>query len=403
MGMPNFEPLIVPVIFTLSDRSCQLRLAATRAIPVNSIAAMRATQNSSDPAAWIAELIAQELPELRLTSRVHPLLPRLMGGNRVAMPVWAAARSSSTDHSAESGGSERVLYRKSSRQEADQDLAYGLERLGRELGDRSFGRHVMSSMRAELTTDPFAQRILGDDLRLSALSGDQLTQNPTDGLPAVIALLPESFTFNELQNAIAATLGLEPDAMESNSSFRRRSQEFVHRGVLREVRTTRDPSEADRIGRPPRRYEFDQHAWRIWLEERGGTVSMRSSQRTPVNFSPPISPMSPVPPMSPMSPLTLQMRATLREERDNDIRASESDSVRRDVDSGSAQESTDSRGLPSWLASPRRSIARASMPSETTKAQVEAEPDRLARLERMVEMLAQELARSKDAGRGKKT
>ena len=62
MGMPNFEPLIVPVIFTLSDRSCQLRLAATRAIPVNSMAAMRATQNSSDPAAWIAELIAQELP-----------------------------------------------------------------------------------------------------------------------------------------------------------------------------------------------------------------------------------------------------------------------------------------------------------------------------------------------------
>ncbi len=362
---------------------------------------MRATQNSSDPAAWIAELIAQELPDLHLTSRVHPLLPRLMGGNRVAMPVWAAARSSGTDHSAESGGSERVLYRKSSRQEADEDLAYGLERLGRELGDRSFGRHVMSSMRAELTTDPFAQRILGDDLRLSALSGDQLTQNPTDGLPAVIALLPESFTFNELQNAIAATLGLEPDAMESNSSFRRRSQEFVHRGVLREVRTSRDPSEADRIGRPPRRYEFDQHAWRIWLEERGGTVSMRSAQRTPVRFSPPMSPMSPVPPMSPLT--TLQMRATLREERANDVRASEDDGVRRDIDPGSAQESADSRGLPSWLASPRRSIARASMPSETTKAQAEPEPDRLARLERMVEMLAQELARSKDAGRGKKS
>jgi hypothetical protein len=397
MGMPNFEPLIVPVIFTLSDRSCQLRLAATRAIPVNSMAALRATQNSSDPAAWIAELIAQELPDLRLTSRVHPLLPRLMGSNRVAMPVWAAARSSGTDLNTDGSESERVLYRKSSRQEADQDLAYGLERLGRELGDRSFGRHVMSSMRAELTTDPFAQRILGDDLRLSALSGDQLTQNPTDGLPAVIALLPESFTFNELQNAIAATLGLEPDAMESNSSFRRRSQEFVHRGVLREVRTTRDPSEADRIGRPPRRYEFDQHAWRIWLEERGGTVSMRSAQRTPADFPPPMAPMYPGPPLT-----TLQMRATLREERVNDVRASEDDSARRDVDPGSAQESTDSRGLPSWLASPRRSIARASMPSETTKAQVEPEPDRLARLERMVEMLAQELARSKDAGRGKK-
>ena len=111
-----------------------------------------------------------------------------------------------------------------------------------------------------------------------------------------------------------------------------------------------------------------------------------------------MSPVLPVPPMT-----TLQMRADLREERANDIRASESDSVRRDVDSGSAQESTDSRGLPSWLASPRRSIARASMPSETTKAQAEAEPDRLARLERMVEMLAQELARSKDAGRGKKS
>jgi hypothetical protein len=386
--MPNFEPLIVPVIFTLSDRSCQLRLAATRAIPVNSMAAMRATQNSSDPAAWIAELIAQELPELRLTSRVHPLLPRLMGGNRVAMPVWAAARSSGTDLSTDGSESERVLYRKSSRQEADQDLAYGLERLGRELGDRSFGRHVMSSMRAELTTDPFAQRILGDDLRLSALSGDQLTQNPTDGLPAVIALLPESFTFNELQNAIAATLGLEPDAMESNSSFRRRSQEFVHRGVLREVRTTRDPSEADRIGRPPRRYEFDQHAWRIWLEERGGTVSMRSAQRTPADFPPPITPMMP-----------LQMRTTAR-----DVRASEDDSVRRDVEPELAPAPLRTNAdLPSWLASPRQSIARASIRSETTKGQVESEPDRLERLERMVEMLVQELARNKDAGRGKKS
>ena len=103
-----------------------------------------------------------------------------------------------------------------------------------------------------------------------------------------------------------------------------------------------------------------------------------------------------------MSPLTLQMRANMRDERANDVLASEDDSARRDIDPGYAQESTDSRGLPSWLASPRRSIARASMPSETTKAQVEAEPDRLERLERMVEMLAQELARSKDAGRGKK-
>jgi hypothetical protein len=246
----------------------------------------------------------------------------------------------------------------------------------------------MSSMRAELTTDPFAQRILGDDLRLSALSGDQLTQNPTDGLPAVIALLPESFTFNELQNAIAATLGLEPDAMESNSSFRRRSQEFVHRGVLREVRTTRDPSEADRIGRPPRRYEFDQYAWRIWLEERGGTVSMRSAQRTPADFPPPITPMMP-----------LQMRTTAR-----DVRASEDDSVRRDVEPELAPAPLRTNAdLPSWLASPRQSIARASIRSETTKAQVESEPDRLDRLERMVEMLVQELARNKDAGRGKKS
>jgi hypothetical protein len=185
--------------------------------------------------------------------------------------------------------------------------------------------------------------------------------------------------------------------MESNSSFRRRSQEFVHRGVLREVRTTRDPSEADRIGRPPRRYEFDQHAWRMWLEERGGTASMRSSQRTPVSFS------SPMPPVPPMPPLTLQMRTTLREERANDVRASEGDSVRRDVDPGPPPAPAPLNEFPSWLASPRQSIARASIRSETTKAQVESEPDRLERLERMVEMLVQELARNKDAGRGKKS
>jgi hypothetical protein len=104
-----------------------------------------------------------------------------------------------------------------------------------------------------------------------------------------------------------------------------------------------------------------------------------------------------------MSPLTLQMRATLREERANDVRASQDDSVRRDVDPGPPPAPAPLNEFPSWLASPRQSIARASIRSETTKAQVESEPDRLERLERMVEMLVQELARNKDAGRGKKS
>jgi hypothetical protein len=147
--------------------------------------------------------------------------------------------------------------------------------MGMELDDYAFARQVLASVRGALAADPFAQRIVGDDARLGALSQEPLTQDPLDGLPAVVALLPEAFTLGELQQAIAATLGLPPGAMESSSSFRRRLQEFVHRRILRETHGTREATDADRIGRPPRHYTFNQHAWREWLMERGERMPQR--------------------------------------------------------------------------------------------------------------------------------
>ena len=140
-------------------------------------------------------------------------------------------------------------------------------------GRVAWGREADVPVRATLASDPFAQRVMGDGVRLNALSSDRLSGDPAAMLPAVVALLPRTFTLAELREAIAATLGVHPRDFDFGSGFRRRIQEFVLSRVLREVGSTRDlpdfGSDGPAVGRPARRYEFDADAWRMWLRDRG--------------------------------------------------------------------------------------------------------------------------------------
>jgi hypothetical protein len=361
MGIVPIETLIVPVLFALPPGSDRLLVMRVRPIPVTARAAGRFS--SSDPGRWIPMLLAEEVPSAELASRVHPLLPRMMGRNRLAIPVWAAVRL--REHA-------------SGQRHIDLELPEAaLREMGMELDDYAFARQVLASVRGALAADPFAQRIVGDDARLGALSQEPLTQDPLDGLPAVVALLPEAFTLGELQQAIAATLGLPPGAMESSSSFRRRLQEFVHRRILRETHGTREATDADRIGRPPRHYTFNQHAWREWLMERGERMPQRGKGQGwegTESFAR-MSPMSPV--------LNARMRSSDPE-----------DSVDDPAIAAALRAAMDEAGRVYKRSAPRMAPPAPAPPASAPQPEGGSEESaRIARLERMVESLARELGK----------
>ena len=240
------HPVLLPAIFTMAPGATRLTALQIRPIPLTADR-LGPVSGYSDPGAWITEILAPALGAARLTSRVHPLLPRMTRSGRLAIPIWATARAD---------GTARHI-----------DAPDALHELAGELGDSRFASHVMATVRAALATEPFAQRIVGDELRMLALKEDRLSTDPMGDRPTVIALLPETFTLNELQQAIAATLGIHADEMESSSNFRRRLQEFVHRGVLQEASAPRDAATTERAGRPPRHYRFDPVGWQRWLHE----------------------------------------------------------------------------------------------------------------------------------------
>jgi hypothetical protein len=338
MGIFPLEPLLVPVLFALPEGAGQLLVVPVRPIPLTSLSVHR-SMRTADPSRWLTVLLAQEAPFAEPSSRFHSLLPRPIAGNRLALPVWAAVRLTSG-----SLGKRPIELE-------PPEVALG--RIGALIDDPRFAGQVMASVRGTLASDPFAQRIVGDDARLAALSQEPLAQGPADGLPAVVALLPAQFTLGELQQAIAATLGLPPGAMETSSSFRRRLQEFVHWRVLREVPTPREAS-AERIGRPPRHYAFDPHGWRAWLTERGHRASAREA----------IAPMAP------------------------DVHAEAPDDDLRHL--------LHSREMPrasERLRMSRHSLADAAPAASREPPSPAPEDSRLARLEQMVAALARELGR----------
>jgi hypothetical protein len=273
MGLIPVETRLVPIVLALRDGYPQLLMAPVDPTVVMNIHAHRGPNRRTaqgDPGAWIAQLVAPQLHGVALTSKFTSLLPRPIRDGQLAIPVWATAR---VDPNAAPDPNLPIRHSRHFREPMLVDARDGLERLGDELGDPDFGREVLAAVRATLAADPFAQRVMGDGVRLGALLGDRRTGDPGPGLPAIVALLPSPFTLTALRDAVAAALGMHPREFDFGSGLRRRINEFVLMRVLREVGSTRDlpdhGGEAPSAGRPSRCYEFDEDAWRMWLRERG--------------------------------------------------------------------------------------------------------------------------------------
>lgn len=276
MGLIPVKATLVPVVLALRDGYPRLMMVPVDPTVVTTAHASGRTErqdSGGDPGAWIARLVAPQLPGAVLTSRFSALPPRSMGAGQLAIPVWATARIDP-----DAGVHPSALSPHSSRARHAGELHLvdahdGLERLGVELGDPDLGREVLAAVREALAADPFAQRVMGDGVRLGALLGDRRSGDRGPALPAIVALLPRAFTLSELRDAVAVTLGMHPREFDFGSALRRRLNEFVLMRVLREVGSTRYLPDHDgdgpSAGRPARRYEFDEGAWHLWLRERG--------------------------------------------------------------------------------------------------------------------------------------
>jgi hypothetical protein len=169
--------------------------------------------------------------------------------------------------------------------------------------------------------------------------------------------------------------------MESSSSFRRRLQEFVHRRILRETHGTREATDADRIGRPPRHYTFNQHAWREWLMERGERMPQRGKGQGgegTESFAR----------MSPMSPV-LNSRMRSSDPEDSVDAPSIAAALRAAMgESGRMYKRSASR-MAQQAPAPQANAPQPEGGSE--------ESERISRLERMVESLARELRKKAES------
>ena len=247
----------MPILFWMPPGPGGPELCAVRLPPVHAPGAGEQRQRApeGDAGEWVRQALERQIPGAQVMSEVHPLLPCLGPAGELVIPVWAIARVPA--HST-----------------APLDARIELAKAGNELGDPALPGRLLASVRAEFAADPFAQRILGDDLRIRSLSEAMLALSG-NAVPTVIALLPQSFTLAELEHAMYGAL-VTGGGRPSNSNYRRRVAQFLHSGVLREVPSSRTPIDADRMGRPPRQYEFDREAWRRWLAGHQESVDVPS-------------------------------------------------------------------------------------------------------------------------------
>ena len=223
-----------------------------------------------------AEIARQlrDLPGLAITSRLRPLVPRLAPPARIVLPMWAIARI-------DLDGVEGDLWMERARRHP-----YGLgaaARLARLVEDPDLEREAEGEFRRALAGDPMANRLMGEDARMRALSVDELARAGRHGeAPPVLAMLPRLFTIDELRLAVARITRVPEERVESSSNFRRRVQELLGHGVLRPVGEAArgwaksSPVVHDEVGggtrpgRSPTLYEFDEVRWRRWLLHRAG-------------------------------------------------------------------------------------------------------------------------------------
>ena len=207
---------------------------------------------------YLARAVGWRLPPGAVTSRIRPLMPRMVSPTSVVLPLWTTGRISEADARSPAFGGPGLN---------------GLHRLAHVLRDGSIVTEANSEFRRALAADPLSHQMLGEGARLRALAMDELArESMADELPPIFALLPEVFTIEQLRNAISQVAHRPEFEAESSSNFRRRIVEFVKYGVLIEVN---EPDPTRQKGRPAMRYRFVPQAWRRWLETRTNEPTMR--------------------------------------------------------------------------------------------------------------------------------
>ena len=198
------------------------------------------------------------LPPRTVSSRFHPLMPRMHRSGSIVLPFWATGRLPAD------GAWMRPLETRA------------LERLAEELGDPGIVTEANGEFRRALATDLLSHKMVQEPLRVQALASEEARRLQRDSeVPSIVALLPEEFTIEQLRAAVAESVRLRPDEAESSSNFRRRIEELVSLRVL-EPAPYREESKAK--GRPAQLYSFNARAWRVWLERLGGKEPSRAQR-----------------------------------------------------------------------------------------------------------------------------
>jgi hypothetical protein len=234
---------LVPLVLVLpeSEASTEVLVHSCDPIPY---ALPPSGEEWGDPAAWIQTLVAPRLDGVEAISRFQTLEVRPVPPQSLYLTVWAAGRST--------GGEARPL---------EETLAT----VGMRFRDPTFARSALSAIRRALVADPFLSRALGESARLRAAGEVDVPGAAGRETPAVIGLLPSTFSLAELHRAVASLVGRPANELESASNFRRRIQELVHRDVLVEDNPDPSPADRERTGRPPRHFRFNPEGWRRWL------------------------------------------------------------------------------------------------------------------------------------------
>ena len=207
---------------------------------------------------------AWELPPDTMTSRLHPLMPRLTRDG-VVQPLWATGRITQEY----TGHLDRALSLR-------HDLG-ALERLADELRDPSLVEEAIADLRRALAADLVTNQVTGESVRLRALAAQESRARSDGGeLPLLMSLLPRTFTIDQLREAATGAVGLASDEAETSSNFRRRVTELVEAGVLREVG---EVALVEKRGRPPMLYTFDRERWSEWVFRRLREPSLREAHR----------------------------------------------------------------------------------------------------------------------------
>ena len=259
---PSFPIAIALVLFVMDEHGAVTTVGGDMG---RAAGVVPAPQPGCDLNRLVLETASAVLPPRTVSSRFHPLMPRMHRNGCIVLPFWATGRLPVD------GRWGRPLE------------MHALERLAEELDDPGIVDEANGAFRRALATDLLSHKMVQEPLRVQALAVEEARRLQRDAeIPSIVALLPEEFTIEQLRSAVLESVRLRPDEAESSSNFRRRIEELIELRVL-EPAPYRDESKSK--GRPAQLYSFNARAWRIWLARLGGTDAVRA-QRSPQRVEP---------------------------------------------------------------------------------------------------------------------